>query len=220
MSLTDQVLAASRQANTENPERLNTNRNVDCFRHTTRVIQILKAQGLDAAYIGKTRGEGQYSPPSGFPRQVGSYTITGVSHDAIWINQFVQYDTIASGNDGPEPLGSPGIPIANEIPAQYYRPNNPPVAYPIAPVVEEPPPPAKPTYPSYEALGGDEGGKKITRQLEADYKRAGLHGLDGDCGAWQQRVSYDFLTGVCKTVEESIKKHRDEWCQTLGISAD
>lgn len=83
-----------------------------------------------------------------------------------------------------------------------------------------PPPPAQPVYPSYEALGGDEGGKKITRMLEADYKRAGARGLDGDCGAWQQRVSYDFLTGICKTVEEAIAKHRRSWCQTLGIDVE
>lgn len=78
-------------------------------------------------------------------------------------------------------------------------------------------PPSAPVYPSYEALGGDEGGKTITRQLEADYKRAGKPGLDADCGAWQQRVSYDFLTGICKTVDESITKHRAEWCAALGI---
>ena len=80
-----------------------------------------------------------------------------------------------------------------------------------------PPPPVTPVYPSYEALGGDDGGKRITRQLEADFKRAGRPGLDGDCGAWQQRVSYDFLTGVCQTVDESIAKHRGEWCAALGI---
>jgi hypothetical protein len=94
-------------------------------------------------------------------------------------------------------------------------PNHPPdpPANPQAPT----PPPAKPTYPSYDALGGDEGGRKITRQLEADYKRAGKAGLDADCGLWQQRVSYDFLVGNCGTVEESIKKHRAEWCAALGI---
>lgn len=80
-----------------------------------------------------------------------------------------------------------------------------------------PPTPPAPTYPSYEALGGDDGGKKITHQLEADFKRAGRPGLDADCGAWQQRVSYDFLVGICKTVEESITKHRKEWCDALGI---
>lgn len=81
-------------------------------------------------------------------------------------------------------------------------------------------PPPTPVYPSYEALGGDEGGKKITRQLEADYRRAGKPGLDGDCGAWQQRVSYDFLTGICTTVEASITKHRGEWCAQLGIPVE
>lgn len=81
-------------------------------------------------------------------------------------------------------------------------------------------PPAAPVYPSYEALGGDDGGKKITRILEADYKRAGLRGLDGECGAWIQRVAYDFLTGKFKTVEESRDAHREEWCQTLGINVE
>lgn len=78
-----------------------------------------------------------------------------------------------------------------------------------------PQPPAQ--YPSYEDLGGDEGGKQITRQLEADYKRAGRPGLDGDCGAWQQRVSYDFLTGRITPVEAAIAAHRAEWCAALGI---
>jgi hypothetical protein len=82
---------------------------------------------------------------------------------------------------------------------------------------EPPAPPSTPIYPSYEALGGDAGGIAITRQLEADYKRAGRPGLDGDCGAWQQRVSYDFLTGVCATVQESIAKHRAEWLAALGL---
>lgn len=80
-----------------------------------------------------------------------------------------------------------------------------------------PPPPAKPVYPTYEELGGDSGGVAITRQLEADYIRAGRPGLDGGCGAWQQRVSYDFLTGKIKTVDASIAAHRKEWCDALGI---
>lgn len=219
MTLQEHVLAASRQADQEYPERLRVNRNVDCFDHSTRVLHILHDKGFGVAYVGKTAGEGQYMPPTGFPRQVGQWTITGVSHDAVWVND-VQFDLIASGNDGAEPLGSHGVPTANQIPSQYYRANNPPVPYPMGPVADGPHAPAAPVYPSYEALGGDEGGKTITRQLEADYKRAGLRGLDADCGAWQQRVSYDFLTGICKTVEESIKKHRDEWCQALGINAD
>ena len=84
----------------------------------------------------------------------------------------------------------------------------------------EPPhvcPPCPPlTYPPYEALGGDEGAKMITRVLEADYKRAGRSGLDGDCGGWLRRTDYDVLTGRL-TVSESIAAHRSEWCAALGI---
>lgn len=88
---------------------------------------------------------------------------------------------------------------------------------PLPPTPEPEPEPPAPMYPSYEELGGDEGGKKITRMLEADYKEAGRPGLDRDCGAWQQRVSYDFLTRKVPTVEESINKHRPDWRKALGL---
>lgn len=74
---------------------------------------------------------------------------------------------------------------------------------------------SQPTYPSYESLGGDEGGKKITRMLEADYKRAKGF-LDGECGTWPQRTNYDFLTGIVSTVEASIAKHQPEWRDALN----
>lgn len=80
-----------------------------------------------------------------------------------------------------------------------------------------PPPSHTPTILSYEALGGDEGAKKITRVLEHDYKKAGRAGLDGDCGGWLRRTDYDVLSGISKTVEESILKHRDEWLMPLGL---
>lgn len=80
----------------------------------------------------------------------------------------------------------------------------------------QPGPSPTPQYPSYEDLGGDEGGKKITRILEADYRKAEKPGLDGECGTWPQRTNYDFLTGKCKTVEESIAKHQPEWRKSLN----
>lgn len=73
------------------------------------------------------------------------------------------------------------------------------------------------SFPSYEALGGDEGAKKITRKLEQDYQRAGRPGLDGDCGGWLRRTDYDVLSGKIKTVDESIIAHRDEWLDALGL---
>lgn len=78
-------------------------------------------------------------------------------------------------------------------------------------------PPQPPQYPSYEELGGDEGGKKITRVLEHDYRWAMRPGLDGECGAWIRRTDYDFLAGLVKPVEASIVKHRDEWLYELGL---
>lgn len=76
--------------------------------------------------------------------------------------------------------------------------------------------PHPPTIPSYEAMGGDEGGKKFSRILEADYKRAEKPGVDGDFGAWPWRTSYDFIAGICATVEASIAKHQPEWRKALN----
>lgn len=207
MGLREQVLEASRQADRENPERLQTNRNVDCFRHTTRVIQLLIAAGVEAAYVGKTSGEGQYTPAVGFPRQVGTYTITGVSHDAVWVGA-QQFDLIGAGNDGPDPLGQPGSPQANEIPAQYHRPNNPPVAYPIAAV--ESAPPAHDPYP------GDAVFDAVGVVLFADYAEAG-QAPNPQMGRWFGRTIYDWLAKHEPTLDASIAKHRKEWRQILGL---
>lgn len=207
MTLQERVLAASRQAHSENPERLNTNRNVDCFKHSTRVIQLLRDQGLDAAYVGKTRGEGQYPPPVGFPRQVGQWTITGVSHDAIWVGG-AQFDLIAAGNDGAEPLGAPGVPVANLIPSEFYRPNNPPVAYPITAV--EPPPPQHEPYP------GDAVFDAVGEALFGDYQLAG-QAPNAQMGRWFGRVIFDWLAKNEPTLDASIAKHRKEWRALLGL---
>lgn len=80
----------------------------------------------------------------------------------------------------------------------------------------QPPQPPQPTIPSYEAMGGDEGGKKVTRLMEADYKTAGKAGLDGDSGAWQWRTAYDFIGGKFKTIEASIAQHQPEWRASLN----
>jgi hypothetical protein len=216
-----------RQVDRQHPELLRTNIGSTCHEFTKKVIEALRAHGHDAYLMCKSPGEGQYVPPSFQPRAVigldgKTYQCSGVSHDAIW-SDGQQFDTIADANDGPDPIlkGNTwdrlvGQPVWNAIAREHWRNNNPPLKQGV-PVPPQPQPPSKPTYPSYEELGGDSGGIAITRQLEADYKRAGRPGLDGDCGAWQQRVSYDFLTGVCKTVQESIAKHRAEWLAALGL---
>ena len=80
-----------------------------------------------------------------------------------------------------------------------------------------PAPRPAPSYPGYEEFGGDEGGRRITRQLDADFKKAQRPGLDRDCGSWQQRVSYDFLTRNAATIDDAIVKHRDAWLAALGL---
>lgn len=228
-------LELSRAENTAHPYHLLQNINASCYLFVVHLIDRLRAEGHEAYHVCKTAGEGQFQPPGFQPRTVigldgKPYTCTGVSHDALWCDGAI-FDTIGSGNDADRPIyrkstdpfwsfdpaDGPqihGTPVWNAIPQQYWRANNPPLTDGVIPIPSTPP---APTYPSYEALGGDEGGKKITRQLDADFKRAGRPGLDADCGAWQQRVSYDFLTGKIKTVEESIAAHRAEWCAALGI---
>lgn len=221
------------QAWAQRPDLPQTNTYQSCF----ELLQLILAlAGPEWAHIGKSGGESGYAPPGFTPRvvhlrrndgQFEDVTITHLSHDAAWhvpsARQVKIIVNSAANSDDRESIHGPAQKGGHEIEPQFYRTNNPPIPQlgnisvpPMAsPVVVIP---AAPRMKTYEELGGDEGGKKITRLLEADYKRAGMRGLDGDCGAWQQRVSYDFLSGICATVEESIAKHRRSWCQTLGIS--
>jgi len=114
---------------------LQINTNASCYQFTTHVLARLKAEGYEGwGYVGKTNGEGQYRPPTGFPRQVGPYTITGVSHDAIGCAT-LRVDLLGGGNDGPDPLGTPASPQWLEIPPEHWRPNNPIIPFdgPVTP---------------------------------------------------------------------------------------
>lgn len=72
-----------------------------------------------------------------------------------------------------------------------------------------PPAPVKPPYP------GDEVFDKIADVLFADYATAGQAPNPG-MGRWFGRTVYDWLAGNTKTLDESITKHRAEWCAILG----
>jgi len=72
-----------------------------------------------------------------------------------------------------------------------------------------------PTPPSTPGYAGDDVYNAISKQLDADYKKAGQI-LDDRCGCWFGRVDYDiYVTGM--TVQASIEKHRPEWLEALGI---
>lgn len=224
-----------REVNARQPQLLQANIGATCHQFTLRVIDALRAAGHQAHLMCKSPGEGQYVPPGFAPRPVvgldgATYQCSGVSHDAIW-SDGQQFDTIASANDGERPIFDSngaqivGQPVWNPIPPNFWRPNNPPLKdgaptpspLPPSPLPPSPLPPQSPQYPSYEECGGDAGGVAISRQLEADYRRAGRAGLDGDSGLWHQRVCYDLLTRKVPTVQEAIVKHRQAWCDALGI---
>ncbi len=224
-----------RQVNAQHPQLLQANIGATCHQFTLRVVEALRAQGHQAFLMCKSPGEGQYKPPGFQPRSVvgldgRTYQCSGVSHDAIW-SDGQQFDTIASANDGEHPIFNPngsqivGQPVWNAIASDHWRPNNPPLKDGAPAPTPLPPTPLPPTplpsqpsgYPSYEECGGDAAGAAISRQLEADYKRAGRAGLDGDSGLWHQRVCYDLLTRKVPTVQEAIAKHRKAWCDALGI---
>lgn len=211
-----------RQVALEHPELLRTNTAATCF----RFVQLVLARANDPrwGHVGKTAGEGQYTPPGFMPRDVKGrdgnlYRITGVSHDAIFYHDGpieLQVDLLGGGNDGPDPLGTPAIPQWNVIPQQYYRVNNPwlpaipieggnPAPAPVCPVCK--------TIPGY---AGDEIFDAIALKLFADYAEAGQSPNVG-MGRWFGRVTYDWIAGNTKTLDESITKHRKEWREALGL---
>lgn len=190
------------------PALLTINTNASCYAFITHVLARLKAEGYAGwGYVGKTNGEGQYRPPIGFPRQVGPYVITGVSHDAIGsANQRV--DLLGGGNDGPDPLGTPAQPQWMDIPPEHWRSNNPIIPF-DGPVVPVPPPaPVLPPYP------GDPVFDEIGSALFADYAQAGQPPNAG-MGRWLGRTVYDYLAGM--SMADSITKHRAEWRAALGL---
>ena len=77
-----------------------------------------------------------------------------------------------------------------------------------------PPKPIPPPAPKYPPYPGDAAGNAVGQILFSDYERAGQAPNPG-MGTWFNRVMYDALTGM--GYEESVKKHRVEWCSALGI---
>ena len=217
------LLPLVRQIAAEHPGLLRTNTGETCYAFITLVLARMKAEGhVGWGYVGKTEGEGQYRPVAGFPRQVGPYTITGVSHDAI-ASPTQRVDLLGGGNDGPEPFPAPASPIWLDIPPEHWRPNNPIIPFdgaPLPPVLIVPPPPV---VPSYEALGGDAFFRSaVGVPLAADMALAGQTLNDGS-SVWFARTIYSLLVAHLKggpvDPDAIVKKHRNEWRQVLGLPA-
>lgn len=150
------------RVSTDFPDLLPTNLGRTCFKHTTILIDRLRALGHDVAYVAKSPGEGQYTPPGFVPFTIigldgKKYPCSGVSHDAIFFDG-EQFDTLAGANehdqfiyrkstapfwsfdpnDGPKITASPAW---NQIPREHWRANNPPLrTIPQGPAEPEPGP--------------------------------------------------------------------------------
>lgn len=202
----EQGLAIVRGVAAQFPQLLQINTAASCYQFTTHVLRALKAAGDDGwGYVGKTAGEGQYTPPTGFPRSYGGYTLTGVSHDAIG-SSTQRIDLLGGGNDGPEPLGQPARPQWVEIPREYWRPNNPILTMDAA---VEPVKPVKPAYP------GDAFFLSLGATLEADYTEAD-QSLNAGSAVWFARTIWDVVVESMKP-SDAITKHRGEWRAALGL---
>ena len=226
-----------RQVNAQHPRLLQTNLGSTCHEFTVKLIALLRSRGHKAYHVCKTAGEGQYVPPGFRPRIVKGlddkdYTVTGISHDAIWVDG-QQFDTIAQANDGEEPLfytdGSragqrmEGVPVWNAIPSRHWRANNPPLKEDLVDPNPKPDPDPdliiptpKPQPPAHKPYPGD--GvftEKIGVPLESDYREAGRP-LDAGSVIWLARTIWRHVTEDV-AIEQSALQSRKEWRAALGL---
>lgn len=217
-------LSIARKVHETYPHLLQTNTGETCHTFTQHLVKELRAAGLRAFLMCKTAGEGQYVPLGFQPRVVKGldgkdYTITGVSHDAIWC-EGAQFDTIGNANDGPEPFGSPGIPVWNAIPQQFWRPNNPPLAGEDVIVTPKPQPPT--ALADYHAMGDDRffiG--EIGVPLQADMALA-FQSLNVGSAAWIARTVFRVMRafdkhGDHREKDAIVKDVRNQWRAVLGL---
>jgi hypothetical protein len=105
---------------------LQTNTWESCGEFVQRVLVALNDP--DWGHVGKTEGEGQYSPP-GFSQWVDGYLLTGFSHDVIWhkpSNRQVDIVINAAANSDANPaIHGPASVGWEEIEREHYRDNNP-----------------------------------------------------------------------------------------------
>jgi hypothetical protein len=126
------LIDVARSVDRKNPTWLQENVVSKVFKYLTAVKDALKDENYDVAYVGKTASESGYTPQGFQPQTINGHRIVKVSHDALWVNG-KQYDFAASGNDSEQPIfDSNGAPVratavANAIPQEYWRKENPPV---------------------------------------------------------------------------------------------
>lgn len=220
--MTPNLLHLVEQVQRDHPGRFQVNTGANCF---WIVCEVLKLSGdPDWGHVGKTAGEGQFTPSGWMPRHIKGvdgrlYTITGVSHDAIFHQPTLQQiDLLGGGNDGDQPLGAPSRAQWGVIPIAFNRPGNPwlaalPVDASIPPP-GPPPSPPQPVYPPYPANETDLDAVGVA--LFADFAEAGQT-PNPQAFRFVFRVAYDWLVKNEPSLAASTAKHRAEWRQMLGL---
>jgi hypothetical protein len=133
------IKQVSEEVSRQNPSWLYDNVVHTVFLFLMEVRNELTREGYKVRFIGKTRGESQHTPHGFQEHLVGSHWITGLSHDALWVND-AQYDFVISANDTHEPIylsDSPQTeqfrikagPTANPVDPKWWRANNPQVEW-------------------------------------------------------------------------------------------
>jgi hypothetical protein len=130
------IVDISTEVNSRFPHLLDENVVETVFEFLLKVKFELIKNGYRVAFIGKTRGESQHVPQGFIEHVVNGHVITGVSHDALWVND-AQYDFVIAANDTNRPIFDSdndatkrrikASPTANAVDPKWWRSNNPPV---------------------------------------------------------------------------------------------
>jgi hypothetical protein len=134
-----------------------------------------------------------------------------VSRDILCLQvgrELVLYDCLIDAEGLAKPVWSKKKGTLSDL-TRFVAPVDPGVVVPPRP--PDPPPAETVPYP------GDATGVAIGEILFADYATAGQDPNPG-MGTWFMRTCWDVANPPYLTVDESIAKHRAEWCAILGIA--
>jgi hypothetical protein len=221
------------------PALLQTNIGSTCFRFLQIVKDRLERAGHKVQFIAKTnRDGGQYRPPGLGQHQIRGrdnnlYTLTGVSHDALYVDD-EQRDVIISAVYQEEPYFENGRQViakptwGEPVPHHEWRAYNPPLPLefeklfaPVPPPQHEQPPPPRPPasvfrLPSYGELGDAQFFRDVIgRRLEEDMHTNGEH-MNAGSADWIARAVHGTIErfikhGDHRDAEAIAKKVQNEW---------
>jgi hypothetical protein len=126
------------------------------------------------------------------------------------------FDMVANGGT-PQQAAQFSLVEGRFIPDAQHVPPYDPASYMQPPVEATTPPPMPSAPPPYPPYPGDDAFDYCGRTLFEDYEEA-KQAPNYEMSCWYGRVLYDWLTGICPTIEDSTWKHRNEWRGVLHLA--